>query len=88
MFVTAYLMFLAKKLEKNIKKDKNTAVNRVGKAYTSFAPRAAGQIEIEISGQLSVVNAMNDSDEQINSFELVKVNKVVEDLLYIEKVKK
>ena len=88
MFVTAFLMFAVKKLEKNVRKDKTTAVNHVGKAYTNFAPHAAGQVEIEIQGQLSVVRAINDSDEQINSFDSVKVIRVVDDVLYIEKVKK
>ncbi len=85
MFLTAYLMFLVKKLEKKVKKDKSTAIDQVGKAYTSFSPRSMGQIEIEINGQLSVVNAMNDTDEQINSFDVIKVTKVVDDMLYIMK---
>ena len=85
MFLTAYLMFLVKKLEKKVKKDKSTAIDQVGKAYTSFSPRSMGQIEIEINGQLSVVNAMNDTDEQINSFDVIKVTKVVDDMLYVVK---
>lgn len=88
MFVTAGLMFAAKKLEKNVKKDKNTAVGRVGKAYTAFEPHSNGQVEIEIAGQLSVVNAVNDSDEIINSFDMVKVTKVVDEILHIEKFRK
>lgn len=88
MITTAGLMFLAKKLEKKVKKDKNTALGATGKAYTNFEPHAQGQVEVEINGQLSVVSAVNDSDEVINSFDLVKVNKVENDLLYIEKVNK
>lgn len=88
MFGTAFLMFAAKKLEKNVNKDKSTAVNTVGRAYTTFEPNAAGQVEIEISGQLSVVNAMNSTDTHINAFDLVRVVSVKDDLLYIEKVKK
>ncbi len=88
MFVTAFLMFMVKKLEKNVKKDKATAVNQVGRAYSSFAPNSQGQIEIEINGQLTIANAMNESDQSINSFDLVRVTKIVDDLLYIEKVKK
>jgi len=88
MFINACLMFLVRKLEKNVKKDKNSALNHVGRAYTSFEPGAIGQVEMEINGQLSVVNAMNNSEDVINSFDLVKVVKVVEDLLYIEKIKK
>lgn len=88
MTVTALLMFAAKKLEKNVKKDKKSAIQQVGRAYTNFEPHATGQVEIEITGQLSVVNAMNDTDESINSFDLIRVVKVIDDLLYIEKVKK
>ena len=45
-----------------------------------------GQIEVVINGQLSVVNASNKTDEQINSFDRVKVVEVSGDMLYIEKV--
>ncbi len=86
LLISAFLMFLTRKLEKNIKKDKTTALNKVGKAYTSFAPGASGQVEIEVNGQLSIVNALNNTEEQINSFDAVKVVNVVDDLLYIEKV--
>lgn len=87
MFLNAYLMFLVKKLEKRVVRDKNTSVGHIGKAYTAFSPNAAGQIEIEICGKLSVENAMNATDEEIAAFEQVKVVKVADDLLYIEKVK-
>lgn len=86
MFVSAYLMFLAKKLEKNVQKDNSSAINKVGKAYTSFESNSTGQIEIEISGQLSVVNAVNMTDQKINAFDQIKVKKVENDLFYIEKV--
>lgn len=88
MFVSAGLMFLTKKLEKNVKKDKKSAIGKLGKAYTGFGPNAMGQVEIEINGQLSVVNARNESDATINAFDIVKVNKVIDDLLYIEKFRK
>lgn len=85
MFLTAFLMFLTKKLEKKVTKDKSTAIGQTAKAYTNFAPHSAGQIEVEINEQLSVVNAFNDTDEDIKSFDIVKVTKVVDDTLYIEK---
>lgn len=88
MFAMAFLMFNVKKLEKNVKKDKRSAIGRVGRAYTGFTPSGSGQVEIEINGQLSVVNASNNSEEHINAFDMVKVIKVQDDLLYIEKVKK
>lgn len=88
MFGTALLMYSIRKLEKNVKKDKNCCVNRVGKAYTNFEPNSRGQVEIDFNDQLSVLDAVNISDEFIKSFDLVRVVKVEDDLLYIEKVKK
>lgn len=82
---TAYLMFGVKKLEKTVKKDYSKALNQTGKAYTAFPPKGQGQVEIEINEQLSVVDAVNNSEEEIKAFERIKVVNVVNDLLYIEK---
>lgn len=86
MFCTAYLMMLVKKLEKTVKKDKTTAVDKVGKAYTDFAPKGQGRVEIEINGQLSVAEAINNTEVEIKSFDTVKVVKVENEILYVEKV--
>lgn len=86
MAVTAFLMFSVKKLEKNVRKDYTKALNQTGKAYTNFAPSSNGQIEIEINEQLSVVEAVNNTTEEIKAFDPVKVVKVENDILYIEKV--
>ncbi len=86
-FATAFLMFGVKKLEKTVKKDKSSAIGKLGKAYTKFEPNGKGQIEIEINGQLSIADAINQSSEEINSFEIIKVVEFKNDLLYIEKVK-
>ncbi len=82
---TAYLMFGIKRLEKNVKKDYSKALNQTGKAYTAFAPKGQGQVEIEINEQLTVTDAVNNSEEEINAFERIKVVKVDNDILYIEK---
>jgi membrane-bound ClpP family serine protease len=87
MTLSSTLMFLAKKLEKNIKKDKNSALNKVGRAYTKFSPKGSGQIEIEINGQLSIEKAINKSEEEIAAFESVTVVAVIGETLYIEKNK-
>lgn len=87
MAVTALLLFSVKKLENNVKKDRTTALNHVGRAYTNFSSNGAGQVEIDIDGQLSVVNATNTTDEEIKAFESVKVVKVTDEMLYIEKIK-
>ena len=85
MFITAYLMFSIKKLEKSVKKDKTTALNKIGKAYSNFEPKGQGQIEIIINNQLIVEDAINTTEEKIKSFEKVRVVKVENDILYIEK---
>lgn len=82
---TAFLMFSVRKLEKNVKKDYTTALNKIGKAYTHFAPNAEGQIEIEINEQLSVVNAINTTNEEIKAFTPIKVVKIENETLFIEK---
>ncbi len=86
MFGTAYLMFSVKKLEKTVNKDKSTAVGKIGKAYSNFEPKGSGQIEIEVSGQLTVGNAVNTTEEPINSFDRVRVVKVENEVFYVEKV--
>ena len=86
MLGSAYLMFLVKKLEKNVKKDKATAIGKIGKAYTNFAPNGNGQIEININEQLTVVEAINTKAEEIKAFENIKVIKIDNDVMLIEKV--
>ena len=86
MLATAYLMTLVKKLEKTVVKDKTTALDKIGKAYTDFAPKGQGRVEIEINGQLTVAEAINNTEDEIKSFDAVKVIKVENELLYIEKV--
>jgi membrane-bound ClpP family serine protease len=85
MFLTAFLMFSVRKLEKNVKKDKATAVGKIGKAYSNFSPKGYGQVEIEINGQLMVAEAVNNEDEEIKAFDPVRVLKVENELLYIKK---
>ena len=86
MAASAYLMFLVKKLEKNVKKDKTTAIGKIGKAYTDFAPKGNGQIEINVNDQLMVVEALNTTEEEIKAFDNVKVVKVENEIMQIEKV--
>ena len=87
LFGSAYLMSLMRKLEKTVKKDKTTALNKIGKAYTDFAPKGSGRVEIEINEQITVADAVNNTEEEINAFDAVKVVKVENELLYVEKVK-
>lgn len=86
MVMVSILMSLLRKLEENKTINKSEALNRKGKAYTAFKPHGHGQIEIEINGKLSVVEAINDSEEEIKSFDMIIVKKVEENVLYIEKI--
>ena len=85
MFGTAYLMFSVKKLEKHVVKDKTTAIGKIGKAYTNFAPNGNGKIEIEVNEQLTIAEAVNSTDDEIKAFDSIKVIKVENEIMYIEK---
>ena len=85
MFVSALLMFSVKKLEKNVKKDKTTAIGKTGKAYTNFDEQGNGKVEIEVSGQLTVTDARNVSDAPINSFDVIEVVGVKDNILEVVK---
>lgn len=88
MFVSAFLMFSVKKLEKNVKKDKSTAIGKVGKAYTNFDSDGNGKVEIEIAGQLTVADAFNMTDTPINAFDNVEVVEVKDNILRVVKLTK
>lgn len=85
MLLSAYLMYNVKKLNKRIVVDYNELVNKTGKAYTSLEAKGEGQIEIELNNKLTTLNAINISDEKINSFSIIKVTKVENNQIYITK---
>ena len=85
MFGTAYLMFLVKKLNKNIVKDYAKVVGSVGKAYTSFKPQDKGKIEIEVNGSLSIEDALSRENEDIEAFSPIMVVEYKDNVMYIEK---
>lgn len=85
MFLSAYLMYSVKKLNKRIVVDYNELINKTGKAYTTFEANAEGQIEIDLNNKLSTLNAINLSDEKINAFSIIKVVKVENNQIYITK---
>lgn len=86
MFFSAWLMFLIRKLDKRVKVDLQECVGKVGKAYTAFNPQSEGQVEITINNKLDVLNAFNMSEEKIDAFSQVKVEKVEDNKLYIVKI--
>lgn len=86
MFATAYLMFCIKKLNHNVKVDLNDYVGTEGKAYTSINPNTEGQIEIVINKKLVIMPAINITEEKIEAFAPIKIEKVENNKLYIGKI--
>lgn len=86
MFCSAYLMFCIKKLNHTIKKDLNELIGKYGKTYTAFEPNGQGQIQIDFNNKLTILDATNLTNEKINSFEQIKVDKVENNTIYISKV--
>lgn len=85
MYIAAYLMHLIKKLEKNVQVDFNTLIGKTGRTYTTFGAKAKGQIEIELNGRWSILDAYNFSDEEISAFTEIRVEKVEDSNIYITK---
>lgn len=85
MYLFAWLIAQFKKLEHNPKVDINELVGKQGKAYLQFPPSGQGKIQIELNGALQTLDAINNSDIEIKSFETIKVVNVENDIIYIEK---
>lgn len=85
MWFSAWLMFSIKKLNKKIVINVDELIGKTGKAYTSFAPKAEGKIEITLNNKLSILDAFNLSDEKIDSFSEIKVEKIEDKKIYIVK---
>ena len=86
MFCSAYLMFCIKKLNHIVKKDLNELIGKYGKAYTAFEPNGNGQIQIDFNNSLTIIDAINNTDSKINSFEQIKVDKIEDKTVYISKI--
>ncbi len=86
MFLTAYLMFLIKKLNHRVVKNYAACIGTSAKTYTAFAPKGEGQIEITVNGKLTVEKAINESEEEIEAFSQVKVTDYKDNIFKIEKI--
>ena len=84
MYFSAWLMFCIKKLNHRVKKDYSKYIGLKGRAYTHFASNSKGQIEITFNDKLSIEEAINDTDYEIQSFANIKVIKYENGILYIE----
>ena len=86
MFGSAYLMYSIRKLNQTVKRDINELINKQGRTYTSFQPNGEGQIEIDFNNKLSILDAINNTNEKIDSFTQIKVEKIENNKIYIIKV--
>lgn len=85
-FLFAWLLSLVKKMEQTVEYDLTTLVDKVGKAYLHFEPKGSGKIQIEFNDKLETMSAMNNSDIEIEAFSQVKVVKVENNVIYVEKI--
>ena len=60
-------------------------VGQQGKAYTDIQPNSEGKIEIVINKKLVVVEAISLCEEKIDAFSQIKVEKVENNKLYVNK---
>lgn len=86
MFLSAYLMFLIKKLDSKNKIDIKDFEGTEGRAYTAFKAHSEGQIEVTINNKLSVIKAFNMTDNEIQAFEPIKIEKAEDNKIYIVKI--
>ena len=85
MFLFAWLIAQFKKLEHIPTANINELVGKIGKAYMTFAPKGNSKIQIEFNQKLSILEAINETDEEIKAFENIKVVKVENNQIYIAK---
>ena len=74
-----------KKMDKNPTADLNELVGKVGKSYMKFEPKGLSKIEIEFNSKLEILDAKNNTDVEIESFQPIKVVKIENNVIYIEK---
>lgn len=86
MFMSAYLMFIIKKFNKQVKVNLEDYIGTEGKAYTDINSKSEGQIEITINNKREIRKAFNISDEKISAFTPIKIEKVENGNIYINKL--
>ena len=85
MLFFCWLVAQARKLEHVSNSNINDLVNKTGKAYMTFAPKGTGKIQIEFNGRIEEFDARNNTDDEIKSFEPIKVVRVENNEIFIEK---
>ena len=80
MALASGLMFLTRKLNRNIEVEPKSAIGNTGRAYITIPAKGKGkgQVEVSVSGRLKVVDAVSASDE-IKAFRDVTVTDARDD---------
>ena len=81
-----WLISKIRKLEYVPSANYSELINKTGKAYMKFAPKGQAKIEIEFNSKLEILDATNNSDIEIQSFEAIKVVDVKDNIIYVEKI--
>ena len=86
-FVSVFLMKFIRNFEHIIKVDPKEAVGQIAKAYTNLEPNCQGQIQLTLNSKLCIKQAFNNTQETIKAFDMIKVVKYENNMLYVEKIK-
>ena len=80
MLLASGLMFMTRKLNRDVQYDVRTAVGKTARVYLTLPPRGEGegQIEVSVSGRKKVLPAVSNGG-QIEAFTAVKVVDVRDD---------
>ena len=86
-FVSVFVMKFIRNFEHIVKTDIKESVGQTAKAYTNLNPKCKGQIQLTLNSKFCIKQAFNNTQEQIKAFDLVKIIKYENDVLYVEKIK-
>ena len=78
MVLASGLMLMARRLNKTIEYDLNTAIGKSARVYMSIPAQGRGQVEVDVSGRRKVLEAVGQG-EKISEFSTVRVVAVRDD---------
>ena len=85
MFLFAFLISQFKKLEHVPKADIKELEGKKGKAYLRFEANGSGKIQIEFMSKLQILDAINSTEDVIDSFCEIEVTKTENGTIYIKR---
>lgn len=82
MILASGLMYFARKLDKTIEYDVNTAIGKSARVYMTIPKDGRGQVEVDISGRRKIMDAIGQGDT-IREFSSVKVVAIRDDQVLV-----